>query len=264
MIERNCSGVDSRESVLTVNSRAADLLRQLDGRRVNMPAGELALATAGHAVHSIEPAWRFCWLAIVSDPNVALMLLVVGIYGILFEFWNPGMIVPGVVGAISLLLGLFALSLLPVTVAGIALLILGLALMAAEALTPGFGILGIGGAAAFVFGALFLIDPSETSFPIGVAWPVAVGTAAMAALLSVGVMGAVARSRRQAVRTGAEEMIGARGRVIDWSAGAGHVLVHGERWAARGAADFTAGVAVRVRARRGLVLEIEIDKEASP
>ena len=136
----------------------------------------------------------------------------IGIYGILFEFWSPGAIAPGVIGGICLIVALTALAVLPVNYAGLALLLFGIALMVSEAFTPGFGIAGLGGIAAFAVGALFLFDPAQSDIPIAVSWQVVAGMAVLSAAFFAGVMGFAVRARHRPVRTGAEQMIGSSGR----------------------------------------------------
>ncbi|OXH82737.1 hypothetical protein CA831_35880, partial [Burkholderia multivorans] len=162
------------------------LARQLDGRSVTTAAGTLRLATAHAPLVVVEPDWRSRFLSIVADPNVALILLTIGIYGLFFEFANPGFVLPGVAGTICLLVGLFAMQLLPVSYAGLALVLLGLGCLVAEAFLPTFGVLGFGGIVAFVIGALMLIDTDVPGY--GIPWPViaslALGGALLVALVS--------------------------------------------------------------------------------
>jgi membrane-bound serine protease (ClpP class) len=196
-------------------------------------------------------------MSVISDPNVALILMMIGIYGILFEFWNPGAVAPGVIGGICLLVGLAALSVLPVNYAGLALLILGVALMVAEAFLPSFGIVGLGGIVAFALGALFLFDPDQSDIPIQASWQVVAGLTAVSAAFFLGVLGLAMRARRRPVMTGSEEMIGSTGEVVHWDGGTGRVHVHGEIWAAESGAMLAMGQKVRVVGRTGLTLAVE-------
>lgn len=238
-----------------------DLLRQIDGRSVTIAGQQRVLQTAGARYTAVEPSWRLKLLAVISDPNIAFILLMVGVYGILFEFWSPGSIVPGTVGAISLLLGLTALSVLPLSYGALGLVLLGMGLMIAEAFVAGFGILGLGGLVAFIAGALFLFDPAGADFDLRLAWPVIIGTALTSALFSAIVVAAVLRARRMKRVTGAEEMIGVTGEVVHWQNGEGSVHVHGEIWTARATAQDAAALApgdrIRVIAREGLTLAVE-------
>jgi membrane-bound serine protease (ClpP class) len=181
----------------------------------------------------------------------------IGMYGLLFEFLNPGAIAPGVIGGICLLVALAALSVLPVNYAGLALILFGFALMAAEAFMPGFGVAGLGGIAAFVVGALFLFDPEQSDIPITVSWQIVAGLALVSAAFFAGVLGAATRVRHRPVRTGAEHLIGQTGKVVSWNEGAGFVHVDGERWEAQSRQPLSKGQAVRVIGRTGLVLIVE-------
>ena len=143
-----------------------DLVAKVNGRKVSTAGGEVVLATSDAAAITFEPDWRTRFLAVVTDPSVALMLLMAGVYLLIFEFMNPGLALPGVLGAISLFLGLFALQMLPVNYAGLGLLLLGLIFMIAEIFLPAYGSLGIGGLVAFAFGAVMLIDTDVPGFGI--------------------------------------------------------------------------------------------------
>jgi membrane-bound serine protease (ClpP class) len=235
----------------------AELLARIDGRVVKTPAGEVRLETRGRQVVELKPDWKTEIMQVISDPNIALILMTIGIYGILFEFWHPGSLAPGVIGAICLLVALAAFSVLPVNYAGLALLILGIALMVAEAFLPSFGIVGLGGIAAFAIGALFLFDPEQSDIPIQASWQVVAGLTALSAALSLGVLGFALRARRRPVLTGAEEMLGATAEVVHWEGGRGRVRVHGEIWAAESGAVLAAGQKVRIAGRTGLVLAVE-------
>ncbi len=234
-----------------------ELLTKVDGRTVVIAGAERRIKTHERMVVTIEPDWRTRVLAAIADPNVALILLMIGAYGLLFEFWSPGALVPGVIGGICLVLGLTALSVLPVSYGGLALVLLGLALMVAEAFAPGFGVLGIGGLAAFVVGALFLFDPTASDIDLSVAWPVVVGAALTSVLILSLVLGFVVRARRQPALTGAEEMIGLEGHVVAWEGSRGAIRVHGEVWDARGPESLERGRHVRILSRDGLTLTIE-------
>jgi membrane-bound serine protease (ClpP class) len=234
-----------------------DLLSQIDGRSVSTAAGEIRLDTKGRSAVELKPDWKMQLMSAITDPNIALILLMIGIYGILFEFWSPGAIAPGVIGGICLIIALTALAVLPVNYAGLALLLFGVALMVAEAFTPGFGIAGLGGIAAFAIGALFLFDPAQSDIPIAVSWPVVAGMAVLSAGFFAGVMGFALRARRRPVRTGAEQMIGSTGEVVSWTETTGRIHVNGELWEARSRQSLAKGQRVRVVGRAGLTLDIE-------
>jgi membrane-bound serine protease (ClpP class) len=232
-----------------------DLLARADGRTVKTGTKDVVLETKGLPIAHIKPGWRTRLLAAITNPNVALILMMVGIYGLIFEFMNPGALVPGTIGAICLLLGLYALALLPVNYAGLGLIVLGIGLMVAEAFAPSFGVLGIGGAAAFVFGAAVIVDTDVPEYQIS--WAL-IGVMAVISLIVVFVVARLAiSSYRRHVATGIEEMKEARGKVTDWKGGSGHVIAHGERWKAVSETPLNKGQPVRVTGIEGLVLRVE-------
>ncbi|MBN3793306.1 nodulation protein NfeD, partial [Burkholderia sp. Ac-20353] len=192
---------------------AADLARQVDGRTVSTTAGAHKLATAQAPLLVVEPDWRSRFLAIITDPNVALILLTIGIYGLFFEFANPGFVLPGLVGTICLLIGLFAMQLLPVNYAGLALVLVGLACLIAEAFLPTFGVLGFGGIVSFSIGALMLIDTDVPGY--GIPWPLIASLALGGGLLVAGVSTVALRARHRPVVSGAEAIVGSIGEVLD-------------------------------------------------
>jgi membrane-bound serine protease (ClpP class) len=238
-----------------------DLLAKIDGRAVEVAGGERTIETADAVVVTIEPDWRAELLGLITNPNVAYILMLIGIYGIILEFYNPGMVFPGVTGAISLLLALYAFQVLPVNYAGLALIGLGLALMIAEMLAPSFGALGVGGVVAFVVGSIMLMDTDAPGF--GISWQVVGGVSLTAASLLLLMMWMLARSQRRPVVTGEEQMIGSRARVVDWHGQEGRVHVHGEVWRARGPAGLAPGQEVKVKAIEGLTLEVTPDREVT-
>ncbi|RCS23850.1 nodulation protein NfeD [Phyllobacterium salinisoli] len=232
-----------------------DLLAQTNGRTVEVGGNRVTLDTTGLALEHVEPDWRTKLLTVITNPNVALILMMIGIYGLIFEFMTPGAFFPGTIGAICLLIGLYALAILPVNLAGLGLILLGLALMAAEIFTPSFGALGIGGALSFIFGATILID---TEVPgLHLSWPVVGGVALTSLALSLLVARMAISSHKRPVATGAEQMIGAPAEILDWQDNAGHVLAHGERWAAVSGTPFEKGQKAYVAGIDGLVLKVE-------
>ncbi len=231
------------------------LFAQADGMTVKMADGEITLETDGIAHEEVEPDWRTQILSVITNPNVALILMLVGVYGIIFEFLNPGVLIPGTIGGISLILGLYSLALLPLNYAGAGLILLGLALIVAEAFAPSFGILGIGGTVALVLGAVILVDTDAPGVDISI--PLVAGVA-MAGVISTFIVAWLARRSFSArIVSGAEEMIGARGNITDWTGTRGHVFVHGERWQAEGPAGLAPEDEVRVTAMDGLLLSVE-------
>jgi len=234
-----------------------DLLQKLDGRKVNTAAGVRVLHTAGAMVVTIEPSWRDRFLAAVTDPSVALILMMIGMYGLFFEFSSPGYVLPGLAGAICLLVGLYALQMLPINYTGLALVLLGLGCLLAEAFLPTFGTLGVGGIVAFSIGALMLID---TDVPgLGIPPGLIAALAAVTGLFVFGVSGMVLKSRRRPVVSGGEQLARQGGELLDDLAGGaaeGWALVQGERWRVRSATPLPRGSRVRVVGRDGLVLTV--------
>jgi membrane-bound serine protease (ClpP class) len=232
-----------------------DLLQQIDGREVVVSGHKRTLHVAGLPVRELAPDWRTRLLSVITNPNVAYILMLVGIYGLILEFSNPGAIVPGTVGAISLLLALYAFQLLPINYAGMALILLGVALMVGEAFEPSFGILGIGGVVAFVFGSIILIDTDVPGFGIDIS--VIVTFAVLSALIFIFVIGMAIKARRKKVVSGLEELLGGEATVIDDFEQQGMVSIHSEHWQARSNTPLKSGQLVKVSAVKGLTLEVE-------
>jgi membrane-bound serine protease (ClpP class) len=232
-----------------------DLLRKIDGRTVTVAGKPLRLETANLEVVAAPPDWRTRLLALVTNPNVAFILMLIGVYGLIFEFLNPGAVAPGLIGAISLLVALYALAFVPINYAGAALLLFGIALMIAEVHVGAFGALGIGGIAAFVVGALMMFPARGPGSTLsgGVVAGAAIGSAA----LLLFVLAALLRSRKRPVVTGSEALIGAEGETVSWQGGEGRVRVKGEIWLARSDTALAAGNRVKIVGRDGLVLRVE-------
>lgn len=232
----------------------SNLMLQLDGRVIELPAGEVTLKTRGITLELLGPDWRTRILSVITNPNVAYILMLIGIYGLILEFYNPGIFIAGITGAISLLLALYAFQLLPVNYSGLALIILGTALMVAEVFAPSFGALGLGGAAAFVLGSVLLFDSDTPGLEVS---PVLIGSVAtVSAGLFLFVITMLMRARQRAIVTGPEEMISSRADVIDWDGTKGHVRVHGEIWNAQSNQKFSPGQTVKVSAIDGLTLTV--------
>ncbi|WP_027577923.1 nodulation protein NfeD [Bradyrhizobium sp. Ai1a-2] len=222
----------------------AELLAKVDGRVVEVAGGKTQrLATKDAVVETIDPGWTSRFLAVITDPNVAFVLLMVGIYGLIFEFMSPGAVAPGVVGTICLLVGLYALNLLPINYAGLALMLVGIALLTFEAFNPTV-VIGLGGVIAFVLGAVMLFRVEAPGYRLS--WPLIAIVVAMFIGLVLIVLGSLRRARRGPVRVGAQAMRGLSAQVLDWSENEGHVFAHGERWQARGAETFKPGDMVEV------------------
>ncbi|MCL6556713.1 MAG: nodulation protein NfeD [Burkholderiales bacterium] len=245
-----------REKVIDVI--AADLpslLAAVDGRRVRVGEAERPLATRNAQVEERLPDWRTRLLAVITDPGVAYILLLLGMYGLIFEFSNPGFGIAGVMGAICLLLALFAFQLLPISYAGLALILLGVGLLIAEVFVPSFGVLGLGGIVAFVAGSIMLMDRevAGAGVPLGLIGAFTVATAVF--ILVVGRMALA--SRRRPVVSGREELPGSAAEVVEVKDGMAWVRVHGELWRAQSDTPLAVGDRVKVRSVDGLTLQVD-------
>lgn len=245
----------SRHVIDVIARDVPDLLRQIDGRSVIVAGQKQRLQTAGLSVQTVPQDWRTRLLEEITDPNVAFILMLVGVGGLVLEFLIPGAVLPGLIGAVSLLVALYALSFVPVNFAGAALVVAGIGLMLAELHIGAFGALGIVGIAAFVIGALLMV-PGHTP-GLSLSTGVIAGAAAAGAALLLGALAALARSRRRPVVTGGDALIGAEGEAVSWDGNAGRVRVDGEIWQARSGIPITAGARVRVLERDGLVLLVQ-------
>jgi membrane-bound serine protease (ClpP class) len=228
------------------------LLKQIDKK-----AG---LKTADAQIVQIEVDWRTQILAVITNPSVAYILILLGIYALIFEFTNPGLILPGVVGAICILLALYSFNLLPVNYAGLALMLLGIAFMVAEAFLPAFGSLGIGGLIAFVLGSIILIDTDRVPSGFDIPYPLIGGVAVASAAFVFLVVGMAVRQRRRPVLTGQEHMIGAVAEALEDFEREGWARVHGESWRVRANAPVRRGERLRVKAIDGLILTVEVER----
>lgn len=243
----------------------ADLLTQLDGKSLNVAGQTLTLSTAGAALIDHAPDWRTQLLAVITNPSVALLLIMFGVYGLIFEFMSPGSGVGGVLGGICLLLGLYALQLLPVNYAGVGLVLLGLAFMIAEAFLPSFGVIGLGGVVAFVVGAVILMDTDVPGFGIPLA--LIIGMALFSALLLMTLVGMALKARRRALVSGDAGLVGSLATVTGLLPGlpmSGWVQLQGEKWQVQSRSPLHLGQQVRVVARTGLMLEVIAADETPP
>jgi len=263
-VSLSASDALARKVVDVIAVDTSDLLRQLDGRALKLGdsrGGSVKLATAKAALVVLEPDWRDRLLGVISDPSLVLILLMIGVYGLLFEFMNPGFVAPGVIGGVAILLALWGLQMLPVNYAGLALLLLGIAFFVAEAFLPSYGALGIGGVAAFAFGALLLIDSELPGF--GIPPSLVVVATLVSAGFVIGVAGMAAKARRRPVVSGTPRMIGSVGEIIEFGAGEGWATVGGERWRVRAAEPLHAGQRVRIARVEGLTLDVSAIPEAA-
>lgn len=233
-----------------------DLLRQLDGRKVNVLGVERTLQLSGARIVALEPDWRSRLLSTIADPSLAYLLMLAGVFGIFFEFSNPGFILPGVIGAISLLLALFAFQVLPINYVGLVLILLGIAFMTAEVYLSTFGVLGVGGIVAFVMGSVMLIDTDILGY--GVPWSIIVPVALASALFIFLAVGVALKARGRPVVSGQEEMIGHIGEVLeDFDGKDGRAQVHGESWRIRSRQPLQRGQKIKVVHMEGLILDVE-------
>jgi len=234
---------------------SAALVKKLDGRTADAGGEKRKLQTADATLVTVEVDWRTRVLSVITNPSVAYLMILVGIYALVFEFMNPGVVLPGVVGAICVLVALYAFHLLPVNYAGLALIVLGIAFMVAEAFLPAYGSLGIGGLIAFVLGSVILIDSDLPGFEIP--YGLIGGVAAASGLFLVFVIGMIVRGRRRPVVSGREQMVGAIGEALDDFEAEGWMRVQGEMWRARTPAPVRRGQRLRVRAIDGLILDAD-------
>jgi len=239
------------------------LLSAIDGRAVQMATGKQQLATADLELVRAEPDWRTRLLLVITDPNVAYFLMIIGFYGIIFELANPGAVVPGVIGAISLLLALFAFQVLSVNYAGLALILLGLAFIVGEAFVPSFGILGVGGIVAFVTGSVILMDGSHRDISL----PTIGGSAIVAGGFILWTVTRFIGLRRKPPVSGSEHLLLETGLALDdfkpvREGYRGHVQISGERWNACSSGLIGKGARVRVNGMEGLTLLVEASSDA--
>jgi len=233
----------------------SDLLEQINGHEIEVDSETVVLATDHATIEIFEPNWRIRILSAIANPEIVLLLGIIGLYGLMYEGWNPGAIVPGVVGVICLLLAAYALQVLPVNYAGLALIIVGLALMTAEAFAPSFGALGLGGIAAFVFGAIMMFDSDIPGFGISIAF--VIGLALVAALAIIWLVGFALKLRKRGAVTGKGSIVGGVGTAMHDFTGEGKIWLEGEAWAAHSKVPVEKDQHVVVVAMDGLLLEVE-------
>src|SRR6266581_1546556 len=239
----------------TIADDVPDLLRKIDGRTAIVAGKPERLATAALEIVTVAPDWRTELLAVITNPNVAFILMLIGIYGLVFEFANPGAVAPGLVGGISLLVALLALNLLPINYAGAGLVLLGVGLMVAEAHIGSFGVIGVGGIIAFLIGAIMMFPSGAPGFDLSL--PVVAGTTVVTAGFFLLVLSMLLRSRRRPIVAGQEALLGAEGEAVAWQGEEGRVRVKGEIWRARAIGPLQPGTRVRVIGRDDLVLVVK-------
>jgi membrane-bound serine protease (ClpP class) len=250
------SANEAREQKV-VELTAADvpgLLQQLEGRKVDVAGSERVLQTAGAPVVEWTPDWHDRILSVITNPSIALILMMVGMYGLFFEFNNPGLVFPGVAGAISLLLAAYAFHLLPVNYAGLALIIVGIGFIVAEVFVPAYGSLGVGGVIAFVAGALMLIDTGAGGF--GIPWPLVAFLAVVTTVFLFLVVRMALQARRAPIVSGLTTMVGADGEMLEDSGDTGWASIRGETWKVRTAGHFARGQRIRVVDVDGVMLRV--------
>jgi membrane-bound serine protease (ClpP class) len=251
----SASAAFSQKVIDIVARDVPDLLDQVDGREIKLASGTVKLATRGLTVEHLEPDWRTKLLSVITNPTIAYGLLLVGIYGLLFEGYNPGAVLPGVVGAIALITALFAFQILSVNYAGLALIGLGVAMMVAEFFVPSFGALGLGGLTAFVVGSIILLDTDTPGLNIGL--PIIAAVATFGGAMIIGTGWLARRSMKRPVVTGAQAMIGATAEVFEDFEGKGTVRFGGELWNATSRVPLRKGQQVRITRVEGLLLWVE-------
>ncbi|MEZ8616876.1 nodulation protein NfeD [Vibrio splendidus] len=257
---REAASLDS-ENALTLNvidfiaSDLQQLVELSNGRIVTINGVSQEVQLNEVVFIEREQDWRFSLLSVITNPNVAYILMLIGIYGLLLEFYNPGVGLPGVLGGICLLLAMYSLQMLPVSYAGLALILLGIALMVAEAFSPSFGIFGLGGVAAFTLGSIMLMDTEVPGYQI--ALPLIIGISLFSVAFIVVTISMLVRVRNKPVTTGMEAVVGDTGKVVSGFPGEGRVLVEGEIWQAQCANELQAGQLIRVTKLTGLLLDVE-------
>ncbi|MDE0038014.1 MAG: nodulation protein NfeD [Gammaproteobacteria bacterium] len=262
---REASNLTASEALETnvidlVAESLTELLEAVDGRTVNAGGVDVTISSKNAHIEFIVPDWRYELLGILTDPNVALILLMIGFYGLVLEFYSPGIGVGAVTGIICLLLGAFALQMLPINYAGLALIIVGIALLVTEAFSPSFGVFGVGGVIAFVVGAIILMDTDLPAYQISK--PVIAGVAAVSVGMMVFVLGAAVRARRAKSASGKESMLGGRAEVVEDFQGRGRVRAFGEVWQAEGDPDvvFEKDSRVTIAEFDGLTVRVEANQ----
>jgi len=251
------------ENVIDLIARDLDeLLTALNGRSVEIDGRERTLSLDNPQVELVEPDWRYSFLSVITNPNVAYILLMIGIYGIILEFYNPGMGLPGVTGVICLLLAAFALQMLPINYVGLALIVVGIALMVFEVFSPSFGVFGVGGLAAFVLGSIMLMDSDLPGYQVSIPLIAALATGTGGLILLT--LGALVKSRRQRIVSGVEAMIGAEAVALEDFDHKGHVRAMSENWTAISDTPVSKGDRLVIEQKDGLILKVHKSQDTDP
>lgn len=238
-----------------VASDLEELLTLINGHEIEVAGNTHVLSTSDAEIEVFKPNWRIRLLTVISNPEIVLLLGLIGLYGLMYEGWNPGAIVPGVVGAICLLLAAYALQVLPVNYAGLALILVGVALMVAEAFAPSFGALGLGGTVAFVFGAIIMFDSGVPGF--GISYAFVIGLGLVFAVLLIWLIGFLLKLRRRGAVSGRESIVGGTATAMEDFAATGMVWLEGEAWHARSRDPVTKDEQLIVTRLDGLTLDVE-------
>jgi membrane-bound serine protease (ClpP class) len=238
----------------------SDLLKKINAKTFELQGQKRTLDTEGAVLVRVEPDWRSKLLAVITDPSIAYILMLLGIYGLLFEFYNPGLVLPGVVGGICLLVALYAMQTLPINYAGLGLILLGITFFVAELFVTSYGALGIGGVVAFVLGSVMLIDTDVPGYEIP--WTLIAPVAVVTAAFFLFVVGMALQARKRPVVTGREQMLGERGEIIEHADGLWWARVRSENWKVRSDAPLHRGQHVKVIGIDGLVLLVEPETRA--
>jgi membrane-bound serine protease (ClpP class) len=249
----------SQDVIDVIATNTTDLLAKVDGWLVSINGQDVTLDTSELEIETIEPDWRNELLSVITNPNIAYILMLLGVYGLFFELANPGFVLPGVVGGICLLLAMYALQVLPINYAGLSLMLLGIVFMIAELFAPSFGALGLGGIIAFVIGSVILFDTEGSE--IQVAIPIIVAVTLLSSIFFLIVLRMILTAHRRPVVSGVDEMLGSIGQVVEDFENSGHIYIHGETWHVQSKLPLRRGDRVRVIAIDGLILNVEPVKE---
>ena len=237
-----------------------DLLSQLNNVPVVQNNQKIVLNTTNASIEVVNPNWRTQFLAVITNPTVAYVLILLGIYGILFELMSPGFVLPGVIGAVSILVALYALQLLPINYAGLGLIILGIIFIVSEGFAPSYGSLGVGGTIAFILGSIMLMNTDNTAYRI--AWSAIWAMAAVNVGIFIFLLGMVIKSKQQTVKHGLVVLIGAQGRTLSEVNPQGQAVIRGEIWSVCAKKPIAANQKIKVTRIQGLLLEVEIDEDS--